>query len=41
MKADLLVVNGDPTRDLASLRTAQAVVLGGDIVRKERRRIDQ
>lgn len=35
MKADLLVVDGDPTRDVASLRNVQAVVLGGNIERND------
>ena len=34
-KADLLVVDGDPTRDIASLRGVQAVVLGGTVVRND------
>jgi imidazolonepropionase-like amidohydrolase len=35
MKADFLVVGGDPTRDISALRNVQAVVLGGEIVRDD------
>ena len=35
MKADFLVVGGDPTRDISALRNVQAVVSGGEIVRDD------
>ncbi len=34
-KADLLVVDGDPTSNISSLRDVQAVVLGGAVVRND------
>ena len=35
MNADLIVVDGDPTRDIGALRAVQAVVLGGEIIRND------
>ena len=35
MKADLLIVDGQPTRDVSALRNVQAVVLGGAVVRND------
>lgn len=34
-KADILVVNGNPSRDIAALRDIRAVMLGGQIVRPD------
>lgn len=34
-KADILVVNGDPTRDIAALRNVRAVMLGGQMVQSD------
>jgi imidazolonepropionase-like amidohydrolase len=33
-KADLLLVNGDPTQDICALRNVDTVILGGQIVRQ-------
>ena len=33
-KADLLIVDGDPTRDIAALRQIDAIMLGGRFVRE-------
>lgn len=35
MKADFLVIDGDPTHNIAALRNVQTIVLGGEIVRDD------